>query len=80
MKEEIKESFCPVCIAAVPLAFSGITAGLASQSDGEDDRQYAVRVRHHRNKKIMWIAILIGIISLSVIIYFKFIKKCESCR
>ena len=67
-EDEIKEPFCPICIAAVPLAFS-VTAGAASNTVEEIER---------RNQIIKWCTI-IGIISTFIIIYFMFIAKCDDC-
>jgi predicted nucleic acid-binding Zn ribbon protein len=67
-EEDIKEPFCPVCIAAVPLAFS-VTAGAASTNIEEKQR---------RNHIMKWCTI-VGIISTLIILYFWLAVKCESC-
>jgi len=67
-KENIKEPFCPVCVAAVPLAFS-MTAGAAST---------AIEEKKRRNQIILW-STIIGIVSLILIIYFLCAVQCSSC-
>jgi hypothetical protein len=37
MKEEIKEDFCPPCLAAIPLAFAATGAGASQVIDGSTD-------------------------------------------
>lgn len=69
-EEDIKESFCPVCIAAIPLAFS-LSTGVAAASEEEQIKQ--------RNAIILWSSV-VGVISLAVIIYYLFIRKCDSCE
>jgi len=65
---DIKEPFCPVCIAAVPLAFS-VSAGAASTT---------IEEKHRRNQIIKWCTI-VGILSTLIILYFWFVVKCDSC-
>jgi uncharacterized membrane protein len=67
-EDDIKEPFCPVCIAAVPLAFS-VTAGAASTTMEEKKRRYEI---------MKWCTI-VGVISIFIILYFWLIVKCESC-
>jgi uncharacterized membrane protein len=67
-EDDIKEPFCPVCIAAVPLAFS-VTAGAATPPIEEKKR---------RSQIMKWCTI-VGIISTLLILYFWFVVKCESC-
>ena len=68
-KEDIKESFCPSCIA-IPLAMAG--AGAAG---------YGNKVSHGKMKKILlWGGIAVTIVSLLVALYFLYIKKCDGCR
>ena len=69
----IKENFCPVCIAAVPLAFS-VTAGGSNILIEEEDCEK----RKKRNNR-MRMYVIIGVLSLAVILYFTFIKKCQEC-
>lgn len=69
-KEEIREDFCPSCLA-VPLAFAGVGASAyGSQTNGGD-----------KNKKKVFLYIGIGsfILALLIWIYFKKIKKCYEC-
>lgn len=70
----IKEEFCPVCIAAVPLAFS-MTAGTSNIVIEEEDCEKRKK-RNFRTK----IYIIIAIISLGIIIYYTYVKKCEECK
>lgn len=67
--EDIKEPFCPVCIAAIPLAFS-VSTGVAAASEEEQIKR--------RNQIILWSSI-ISVISMAVIIYYLFIRPCDSC-
>lgn len=80
-KKEIKEDFCPICIAAIPLAFGASGAGAAKISDsGNNDDNCPIKKRKkHFMKILFWSSIAISVISLFVIIYFKYIKKCEGC-
>lgn len=67
--EEIKESFCPACVA-VPLAMAG--AGAAGAGSSQKDKDL---------KKFMMIGgIVVSVISILVAVYFLFIKKCQTCR
>jgi NhaP-type Na+/H+ or K+/H+ antiporter len=88
-EKNIKEDFCPVCVAAVPLAFSMAGAGSAKvmeqndidNCDGEDDEKEKHKKRiQFRNKCIYSICGVIGIVSLIVIIYFIFFQKCDDCE
>ena len=81
-KEEIKEEFCPVCIAAIPLAFGATGAGAAkiSESKKEDDDCPIKKRRKNFLKILFWSSIALSVISLLIIIYFKYIKKCEECQ
>jgi hypothetical protein len=72
--QKVKEPFCPVCIAAVPLAFS-VSAGTIVATTTEDDCEERDRRRRH---KIMWGCGGVGLISLILIIYFLLIR-CSSC-
>jgi predicted nucleic acid-binding Zn ribbon protein len=69
----IKEEFCPVCIAAVPLAFS-MTAGTTNMVIEEEDCE-----KRKKNNFRLKMYVIIGILSLSVMIYYTFIKKCDEC-
>jgi len=71
-QEDIKESFCPICIAAIPLAFS-VSTGVAAATEEEQNI-----MTQKRNKIMLWSSI-IGFISLAVILYYWFIKKCTEC-
>lgn len=69
----IQEEFCPVCVAAVPLAFS-LTEGTRNSIVEEKD----IEKRKKRNFR-MKMCIIIGILSLGVIFYFTFLRKCDEC-
>ena len=89
-ENHIKEDFCPVCVAAVPLAFSMAGAGTAKATeqneidncDGEDDDEKEQNKRRiqYRNKWIFSVCGAVGVISLIVIIYFIFFQKCDDCE
>jgi len=70
-KDEIKESFCPVCIAAIPLAFS-VSTGVGA---AYEDEEY---INNRRNTIILWSSV-VGVISIIVIVYFIFFG-CSSCK
>jgi hypothetical protein len=74
-KIETKEDFCPVCIAAIPLAFSGAVGTSTALSDNE----HSEKERKRRKLIYKW-SIIIGILSLGFIIYFLFIKPCNECK
>lgn len=64
---EQKEDFCVGCVAGVGALIGAGTAGASSKRD----RKY--------KKIIFWIAIGLTIISILVLIYILFIKKCNEC-
>jgi hypothetical protein len=69
VKEDIKEDFCPPCLAAVPLAF------------GAGGAKFSESISNPKTKA--WIlggSIVTIVIAAAVIIYFKFIKKCSTCK
>jgi len=84
-KEEIKEDFCPVCVASVPLAFSVTTAGatqvfqekeVITDEDDEDEvdrKRQMMRKNRHRAKWVLIWCLIIGLISLGFLLYFKFL-------
>ena len=76
-KKPVKESFCPICIAAVPLAFS-VTTGTAASISSEEEGVEHIERKKSRAEIIKWCTI-VGIISTFIIIYFMFIYKCDSC-
>jgi len=68
-KEDVKEDFCPPCLAAVPLAF------------GAGGTKFSESISNPKTKSIIfWGSIGTIIIAAAVIIYFKFIKKCATCK
>ena len=68
-KEDVKEDFCPPCLAAVPLAF-----GAGGAKISESIKNPVVKTW------VFWGGISTVVIALCVIIYFKFIKKCATCK
>ena len=90
LEKEIKEEFCPICVAAVPLAFSMAGAGTVKAAeqneidniDGEDEdenEQNKIKIKY-RNTLIFSIFGIVGVISLIIILYFVFFKKCDDCE
>ena len=68
-KEDIKEDFCPPCLA-IPLAFGGAGGAKFSESISNPTTR----------KWIMGGFIAITVLAVAVFIYFKFIKKCNTCK
>tara|TARA_B100001939_G_C16782280_1_gene547546 strand:- start:238 stop:459 length:222 start_codon:yes stop_codon:yes gene_type:complete len=64
-KEEIREDFCPACIA-VPLAMAG-----AGTSKSASTKQTFLA------KVIFWLSIIITVISIIVAIWY--FTRCEEC-
>jgi hypothetical protein len=87
-KEKIKEEFCPVCLSAVPLAFSMVAGANEminnnNTDDGDDNEQHSSLkpwYHNHRKNRTLHICIVIAVIALAVIIYYKFIKNCDDCK
>jgi len=70
-EEEIKEDFCPACLA-VPLAFVSAGAGVYGSSGS--------RKNYRRKKKICLISSVITLISACFIAYYYLsIKNCKKC-
>ena len=78
-KKQTKEDFCPICVAAVPLAFGVSTINNSNTTseeeendineDDEEDKNY--KKKNYNNSLIKWISIfllLAGIISLLIIL------------
>ena len=78
-KKQTKEDFCPICVAAVPLAF-GISNmsnnNFASEETGiiieeeEDDKDKQIREKKKENFLVKWLSIFLlfaGLISLILI-------------
>jgi hypothetical protein len=77
MKEDegkVKEPFCPICIAAVPLAFSVSTGTLVASTTDEDCEEEEKTKRNH----VVAGCVSISIILLIIMAYFLIIK-CKSC-
>jgi Na+-driven multidrug efflux pump len=68
--DDIKEEFCPVCLA-IPLAFAGVgTSAYGASSRG----------KYKKQKKIaLWGGITVTIISILIAVYYLWIKKCVEC-
>jgi hypothetical protein len=73
-EKNLKEPFCPICIAAVPLAFSVSTGTLVASTTDEncEDDERAKR------RDIVMGCVYATIILLLIIGYF-YVKKCKSC-
>lgn len=67
-KEEIKESFCGACIVGVA-ALAGI--GTAGSSKGIKNKE--------KKKLLFWIGVSVTILSILVLLYLIFVKKCNEC-
>ena len=79
-KKQTKEDFCPICVAAVPLAFGVSTINNSNTTseeeeendineDDEEDKNY--KKKKYNNSLIKWVSIfllLAGIISLLIIL------------
>jgi hypothetical protein len=81
MKEEnekSKENFCPVCVGAIPLAFS-IAGGRANTLENNMEEEETIWERNRRKRNFN-ICILIGMISIAVIIYYTFLAPCNKCK
>ncbi|MEY3393455.1 MAG: hypothetical protein RL498_370 [Pseudomonadota bacterium] len=77
--KKTKESFCPVCVAGIPLAFS-ITGNRANIIDNEDNQEVeTISERSHRKLK-QTIFRIIFILSSLIIIYYTFFAPCDECR
>jgi hypothetical protein len=68
-KVETKENFCPPCLAAVPLAFG---AGGTAVSGGISNPKV--------KNALFWGSLSVVVVSIGVIVYFKLIKKCSTCK
>ncbi len=64
-KEEIREDFCPACVA-VPLALAG--AGTSKTTQGKTSTM---------SKIIFWLSIIITILSIVVAIWY--FTRCKEC-
>jgi len=75
-KKQTKEDFCPICVAAVPLAFGvGTIHNSTTSSDEEnniiEDEEDRIIERKGGNSLIKWVSIfllLAGLISLIIIL------------
>ena len=64
-KEEIREDFCPACVA-VPLAMASV-----GTSKGASGKQSVL------GKVIFWLSIIITVLSIIVAIWY--FTRCEEC-
>jgi len=78
IKKDIKEDFCPPCLAAIPLVFAATSTGAGvGMNDGSNNSG------KHKLKRIL---ILTGVTIGSLILTFLFIwfmffkKKCTTCK
>lgn len=89
-KIQSKEDFCPVCLLGIPLIFSSIstTASVVSNTNDENIDQSSItieelneinRQKFIRKQVIIW-SIVIFVLSLLGIWYFKYKKPCDECR
>lgn len=68
--EDAREDFCGACLA-IPFAFAGVGASAYGSSS---------RGTHKKQKKIaLWGGVASIVISILVIIYYMWIKKCTEC-
>lgn len=68
---DIVENWCGACLS-LPLAFVGVGASAYGASS---------RGAHKKQKKIaLWTGIVSIIISISIAVYYLWIKKCSDCR
>jgi ABC-type Mn2+/Zn2+ transport system permease subunit len=67
--DEIKEDFCPACIA-VPLAMAGAGIAGAGSSGAKENAK--------RNKIMMWVGIVIALLSLVAGLYYAY--TCNTCK
>lgn len=68
--EDIKEDFCPVC-AIAPLVVAGAASGTAAGTSKNGSKMKTI---------ILWSSIAVVIIGIIALIYFRYGKKCESCK
>lgn len=76
-KENLKESFCPICIASVPIAFS--LAGDRVNMLNNDDQEFETINNRHRKQKQFFYRIIVAV-AISVIIYYTIFAPCDSCK
>ena len=72
-KEDVKEEFCPPCLAAIPIAFAASGVGVSQAIDGTTEKKNKIK------NIIFVVSSVIGISAVMVFIYFKFFKKCTTC-
>ena len=73
MSEQIKENFCGACIAA-PLALIGAGAGAGAVS-------VSTKGEHKKQKsRFLKIGLASLVLSVGLLVYFLYIKKCSECR
>jgi len=90
-KQEIREDFCPPCLALIPLAFAGAGTGISATMDGKssdndkdkdcDKDKNKLKNKHKKRMKdiIFWSSMIVGIISLIIFILFRYVL-CSKCR
>lgn len=70
----VKEPFCPICIAAIPLAFSVSTGTLVASTTDEDCEEDDRRKRNN----VVAGCVSISIVLILIMAYF-YIIQCASC-
>jgi len=70
-EKDIKETFCPACIA-VPLAMAGAGASSLGANQSSNYKK--------RKQILLWGGISTTVLSLIIVIYYVWIKDCKSCR
>ncbi len=68
---EIKENFCPACLAAIPLAFGGLGSGIKAATLSEEEK------KRNKQKTIIWI--IISVLSLYLAYFFYKRSKSGKC-
>lgn len=66
-KKELKENFCPLCLAA-PLAFTGIGTSIVGGSVSDQKKK----------KRIQQVALALLSISM-LLLYYYYAKSCKTC-
>lgn len=66
-KEETKENFCGACVAGVA-ALVGSGTAVSTRKNGKKTK-----------KIIFWISVSVTVVSILIMVYLLFIKKCDAC-
>lgn len=77
MTGEIKEEFCAACaVGLASLANSGVSSYSNSKNNDEQENTEESR---NRKKYMFWITVFLTVLSIFLLIYFLFIRKCDEC-